>query len=46
MVMVIFVFFRDSYRISEIICLGVESTTGYTFTPCVGHFSTPGIDTR
>ena len=23
-----------------------ESTTGYTFTPCVGSFTSPGIDTR
>ena len=23
-----------------------ESTTGYTFTPCVGFFTSPGIDTR
>ena len=23
-----------------------ESTTGYTFTPCVGYFTSPGIDTR
>ena len=23
-----------------------ESTTGYTFTPCVGSFTFPGIDTR
>ena len=23
-----------------------ESTTGYIFTPCVGSFSSPGIDTR
>ena len=22
-----------------------ESTTGYTFTPCVGSFTSPGIDT-
>ena len=22
-----------------------ESTTGYTFTPCVGYFTSPGIDT-
>ena len=25
---------------------GVESTTGYTFTHCVGYFTSPGIDTR
>ena len=24
----------------------MESTTGYTFTPCVGSFTPPGIDTR
>ena len=24
----------------------MESTTGYTFTPCVGYFTSPGIDTR
>ena len=24
----------------------MESTTGYTFTPCVGSFTSPGIDTR
>ena len=23
-----------------------ESTTGYTFTPCVGSFMSPGIDRR
>ena len=23
-----------------------ESTTGYTFTPCVGSFTSPGTDTR
>ena len=23
-----------------------ESTAGYTFTPCVGSFTFPGIDTR
>ena len=23
-----------------------ESATGYTFTPCVGSFTSPGIDTR
>ena len=23
-----------------------ESTTGYTFTPCVGSFTSPGIDIR
>ena len=23
-----------------------ESTTGYTFTPCVGFFISPGLDTR
>ena len=23
-----------------------ESTTGYTFTPCVGSFTSPGIETR
>ena len=23
-----------------------ESTTGYTFTPCVGSLTSPGIDTR
>ena len=23
-----------------------ESTTGYTFTPCEGYFTSPGIDTR
>ena len=23
-----------------------ESTAGYTFTPCVGSFTSPGIDTR
>ena len=23
-----------------------ESTTRYTFTPCVGSFTSPGIDTR
>ena len=23
-----------------------ESTTGYTFSPCVGSFTSPGIDTR
>ena len=23
-----------------------ESTKGYTFTPCVGSFTSPGIDTR
>ena len=23
-----------------------QSTTGYTFTPCVGSFTSPGIDTR
>ena len=23
-----------------------ESTTGYTFTPCVGSFTSPGINTR
>ena len=23
-----------------------ESTTGYTFTPCLGSFTSPGIDTR
>ena len=23
-----------------------ESTTGYTFTPCMGSFTSPGIDTR
>jgi hypothetical protein len=23
-----------------------ESTAGYTFTPCVGSFACPGIDTR
>ena len=23
-----------------------ESTTGYTFTPCVGSFTSPSIDTR
>ena len=23
-----------------------ECTTGYTFTPCVGSFTSPGIDTR
>ena len=23
-----------------------ESTTGYTFTPCVGSFTSPGVDTR
>ena len=23
----------------------MESTTGYTFTPCVGSFTSPGIDT-
>ena len=23
-----------------------ESATGYTFTPCVGYFTSPGIDTR
>ena len=23
-----------------------ESTTGYTFTPCVGYFISPGIDTN
>ena len=23
-----------------------ESTTGYIFTPCVGSFISPGIDTR
>ena len=23
-----------------------ESTTGYTFTPCVGSFISPGLDTR
>ena len=23
-----------------------ESTTGYTFNPCVGYFASPGIDTR
>ena len=23
-----------------------ESTTGYTFTPCVGSFTSPGIDTK
>ena len=23
----------------------VESTTGFTFTPCVGSFTSPGIDT-
>ena len=26
--------------------LEVESTTGYTFPPCVGSFTFPGIDTR
>ena len=25
---------------------GSESTTGYTFAPCVGSFTSPGIDTR
>ena len=24
----------------------MESTTGYTFTPCVGSFTSPGIDIR
>ena len=24
----------------------MESTTGYTFTPCVGYFASTGIDTR
>ena len=24
----------------------MESMTGYTFTPCVGSFTSPGIDTR
>ena len=24
----------------------MESTTGYTFTPCVGAFTSPGIDTN
>ena len=24
----------------------MDSTTGYTFTPCVGYFASPGIDTR
>ena len=24
----------------------MESTTGYTFTPCVGSFTSPEIDTR
>ena len=24
----------------------MESTTGYTFTPGVGSFTSPGIDTR
>ena len=24
----------------------MESTTGYTFTPCMGSFTSPGIDTR
>ena len=24
----------------------MESTRGYTFTPCVGYFTSPGIDTR
>ena len=24
----------------------VESTTGYTFNPCVGSFTSPGIDTK
>ena len=23
-----------------------ESSTGYTFTPCVGYFISPGLDTR
>ena len=23
-----------------------ESTTGHTFTPCVGYFTSPDIDTR
>ena len=23
-----------------------DSTTDYTFTPCVGYFTSPGIDTR
>ena len=23
-----------------------ESTVGYTFTPCVGSFTSPGIETR
>ena len=23
-----------------------ESTTGYTFTLCVGYFTSPGVDTR
>ena len=24
----------------------VESTTGYTFTPCAGSFTSKGMDTR
>ena len=24
----------------------MESTTGYTFTPCMGSFTSPGIDPR
>ena len=24
----------------------MESMTGYTFTPCVGSFTSPGIDAR
>ena len=27
-------------------CRICESTTGYTFTPCVGSFTSPGIDIR
>ena len=33
---------------AEVIVLSriTESTTGYTFTPSVGSFTSPGIDTR
>jgi hypothetical protein len=49
----VFFNFAPFYSISDFGCINLigyieerESTAGYTFTPCVGSFACPGIDTQ
>ena len=40
------IFYYSRVDIIDPGCRIMESTIGYTFTPCVGFFTSPGTDTR